>query len=333
MNRFTSISDPLLSTHAQVNASVVIDLHQHLWPEPLLEALRWRSEPPCLRGWTLQLPGEPDYTVDPRAHDVARRVAENRTDGIDLALNSLSSPLGIELLPCEHAHPLLEAYHEGSLELSSTYGAWAAACLSEIDPGALVRELERGFVGLQLPATALLDSAGYARVAPLLDVLEATGRPLFIHPGTAGSSPIHGPAWWAAVVSYVQQMHAAWFAFREAGRRNHPELNVCFAMLAGLAPLHGERFTARAGERTVTDGRVFLEVSSYGTKAIDATVRVLGIDGLVNGTDRPYAPPVNPDLGDAALHALRTANPLRLLHRAEEVSDELAAAPGAQLAN
>ncbi len=311
---------------------MIVDLHQHVWPEPLLSALRSRSEAPRLRGWTLELTGESDYAVDPGEHDVSRRLQESRSDGIDLVLNSLSSPLGIESLPCAEAHPLLEAYHDGSLELPPSYGAWAAACLTKIDPNALERELQRGFVGLQLPATTLLDEAGYDHVAPLLNVLADAGRPLFIHPGPAAAHT-PGPPWWSAVVSYVQQMHAAWFAFRAVGRRRHPQLEVCFAMLAGLAPLHGERFAARAGERTVTDPNVFLEISSYGTKAIDATVRVLGIDGLVNGSDRPYAPPVSPDLGDAALHALRTANPLRLLHRAKEVPNELASASGAQLAH
>ncbi|MEA2160713.1 MAG: 6-methylsalicylate decarboxylase [Solirubrobacteraceae bacterium] len=300
---------------------MIVDVHQHLWPEPLIAALRTRSEPPRLRDWTLELTGEPDYRIDPGEHDVARRVAENQDDGVGLALTSLSSPLGIETLPASQALGLLEAYHDGSLALPRPYQAWAAACLTEIDPAALERELERGFVGLQLPATALLVEAGYDRAAPLLSTLQAAGRPLFIHPGPAATAPSPGPGWWPAIVTYVQQMHAAWFAFRAFGRRRHSDLNVCFAMLAGLGPLHGERFAARAGLRTVIDPGVFLEVSSYGTKAIDATIRMLGIDGLVNGSDRPYAQPVSPELGDAALHALRTANPLRLLHRTQDASE------------
>jgi hypothetical protein len=303
---------------------VIVDVHQHLWPEPLIAALRSRSEPPRLRDWTLELVGERDFFVEPQDHDVASRARENQDDGVELAVNSLSSPLGIETLPAHQARELLEAYHEGSAALPRPYRAWAAACLTEIDPGALTRELERGFVGLQLPATALLDEAGYDRVAPLLGILEDAGKPLFVHPGPASLPRSEGPGWWAAVVVYVQQMHAAWFAFRAFGRRRHANLDVCFAMLAGLGPLHAERFAARAGSRTVTDPGVFLEISSYGTKAIDATIRVLGIDGLVNGSDRPYAQPVIPELGDAALHALRTANPLRLLNRTGEVADELA---------
>jgi 6-methylsalicylate decarboxylase len=111
----------------------------------------------------------------------------------------------------------------------------------------------------------------------------------------------------------VNQMHSAWYAFRAVGRPAHPSLRVVFAMLAGLAPLHGERFAARAHERTVVDDAVFLETSSYGPRAIDAVVRTLGVDVLVNGSDRPYAPPPESGLGDAADAALRVTNPQRLL--------------------
>ncbi|KWX09675.1 amidohydrolase, partial [Carbonactinospora thermoautotrophica] len=71
------------------------DVHQHLWPTPFVEALRERAEPPRLVGWTLLLAGEPDYEVDPADHDVARRAELVRADGLDLALVSLSSPLGV----------------------------------------------------------------------------------------------------------------------------------------------------------------------------------------------------------------------------------------------
>jgi hypothetical protein len=123
-------------------------------------------------------------------------------------------------------------------------------------------------------------------------------------------------------------MHAAWFAFRAHGRSRHPELKVCFALLAGLAPLHGERVAARTGDRNVVDPDVFLEISSYGTRAVDATIRVLGVDGLVHGSDRPYADPATLDLGAAPMHALRSANPMRLLNP-KEVSHGVAVAASA----
>jgi 6-methylsalicylate decarboxylase len=293
-----------------------------LWPPTLIAALRERSTMPRLRGWTLELEGEADYAVDPAQHDPQVRAAQARGDGLDLAIVSLSSPLGIEFLAGEEGAALLDAYHDGALALPAPFRAWAAASLTHIDPAELERQLDRGCVGLQLPATTLLDARGYELVVPLLEVLEQRKRPLFVHPGPASPTRLgtgRAPRWWPAVVEYVNQMHAAWYAFRVLGRPRHPRLRVCFAMLAGLGPLHGERLLARSGERTVLDPLAFLDVSSYGTRAIDAIVRVLGIDVLVNGSDRPYADPIDPNLGDAARFALRTANPCRLLD-AKEVS-------------
>jgi 6-methylsalicylate decarboxylase len=309
--------------------SLTTDVHQHLWPPALIEALRRRTTAPCLHEWRLSLAGEPEYDVLPTDHDIDRRARAERQGGVEVALVSLSSALGIEQLAAEEAAPLLDAYHDGALELPAPFRAWAAAGLSDIDPAALARRLDRGFVGLQLPATSLLDEPGYAHVAPLLAVLEARERPLFVHPGPATPSHRAVPSWWPAIVDYVQQMHAAWYGFRVFGRPRHPRLRVCFAMLAGLAPLHTERFAARAGERTVVDEQCFLEISSYGTRAIDAVIRILGIDVLVNGSDRPYAEPVVPDMGEAVMHALRNSNPDRLLHL-KEVSDDLALSARAQ---
>jgi hypothetical protein len=346
MNRLRTNGVVLAGRESRADGEVLaVDAHQHLWPAELIGALRARRAPPRLRGWTLELAGEPDYVVDPADHDVGARATQAADDGLDLALVSLSSPLGIETLPPDEAGELLAAYHDGVLALPAPFGGWAAACLTEIDPPALTARLEQGFVGLQLPATALLDAVGYDRVGPLLDVLEAADRPLLIHPGRAGGvGPGTGaeaatmgaaarvaqsaPPWWPAIVPYVQQMHAAWFAFRAYGRPRHPELRVCFAILAGLAPLHGERFAARAGGRSPVDPGVFLEVSSYGTRAVDATIRVLGIDVLVNGSDRPYADPVRLDLGAAATNAVRGANARRLLYP-KEVIHELAVAASA----
>ncbi|WP_053701058.1 amidohydrolase family protein [Streptomyces sp. NRRL F-5755] len=292
------------------------DIHQHLWPPRFLALLRARTSPPLLDGRTLHLPGEPPYAIDPADHDPAARTERARADGLDRALISLSSPLGIEFLPPEEAAPLLDAFHDEALALPAPFGAWASPCLSVPvpDPAPVVRLLRRGCAGLQLPATALADAAGWERCGPLLDGVARLGRPLFVHPGTAPPVPTGSPPWWPALVPYLQQLHAAWFAFRAFGRPRHPHLRVCFTALAGLAPLHGERLAARGGrDRGRVDPGVFYETSSYGTRAVDTVVRAVGIDAVVFGSDRPYAVPDVPGLGAAAVHALCTANPARLL--------------------
>ena len=284
------------------------DVHQHIWPAALIEALRARRRPPYLDGWTLHLAGEPPFAVEPADHDPRRRADLLAAVGFDRALVSLSSPLGIEYLPAAEAAPLLAAYHDGAQELPEQFGVWAAAALDAPDPAALSAALDTGCVGLQLPATALADPAGLARCGPLLDVLERHDRPLFVHPGPAPVAE-EVPGWWPALVPYVQQMHAAWFAFGVAGRAQHPGLRVCFAMLAGLAPLHGERAAARGGPVSI-DPDAFVETSSYAARAVGAVAQVLGSGLVVAGSDEPYARYTDP-LPDAGLATTAVA---RLLH-------------------
>jgi hypothetical protein len=297
---------------------VHVDIHQHVWPDVLVEELRRRSQPPRLDGWTLLTSSEPPFAVNPADHDVGRQAAQTARDGVGVVVIGLSSPLGIEYLVPEDAEPLLDAYHNGVTELGAPFAGWAAACLAAIDASGLAKQLDRGFVGLQLPATAVADESGYRWCSPLLDVLAERDLPLFIHPGPAAGARAGGPAWWAALVPYVQQLHAAWFAFRAYGRPAYPRLRVCFTALAGLGPLHGERLAARGGAdplaHGVVDSHMFVETSSYGNRAVDSVLRVLGVDMLVFGSDRPYAQP-RPDLGlgDAARHAIRVTNPARLL--------------------
>ena len=304
-----------------------IDVHQHLWPEPLLSELGRRSAPPRLRrrreGWVVEVPGEPDAAVDLADHDPDRRAELVRADGLDRAYVALSTPLGIEALPPGAARPLLDAWHDGAAALPAEFGAWAAPSVSEPDPGDLAGLLDRSFVGACLPAEALSSADGFDRCGSLLELLEARGAPLLVHPGPApdtlsvpaiDAAAARVPSWWPAVTRYVAAMNAAWHAFAQFGRPSHPRLRVCFAMLAGLAPLHRERLIARGG-RPVSDPDVFLDTSSYGARAVDAVVREVGVDRLVHGSDRPVVPAVDLSLGDAVEVALRERNPSRLLGR------------------
>src|SRR4051812_3115856 len=181
LKRFT---EPLhQSPHA---TSERVDIHQHLWPEPLLRALSLRSEPPSLvrrsDGWTLRIDGEADAPFDPADHDADLRAALVRADGIDRALVALSPPLGVEALPAAEAEPLLAAYHDGVAELPPVFGAWAAVGLADPDPAALSALLDRGFAGACVPAGAVSGPDGFERLGPVLEALERRDAPVLIHP-------------------------------------------------------------------------------------------------------------------------------------------------------
>ena len=136
----------------------VIDVHQHLWPAEFVDRLRARTEPPYLDGWTLHTAGEAPYEVDPAAHAVDQRLAQELGDGTTLVGLSLSSPLGIEYLG---DLALLDAWHTGAAALPEPFKAWAAVDLLEPDLAGLESVLAKGFLGLQLPTQAVRTPAGH----------------------------------------------------------------------------------------------------------------------------------------------------------------------------
>jgi predicted TIM-barrel fold metal-dependent hydrolase len=290
-----------------------VDLHQHLWPEALVEQLRRRTRAPYLRGWQLVTEGEPAYEIQPRDHAVGRRFELDRHAGIGLACVSLSAPLGIESLPRDEAGALIDAWHRGARDLPGHFAAWASVPTHEPDVAELADLLNGPFVGVQLPATALSSPDDWHALGEVLRVAELADKPVFIHPGPAAAAGAV-PSWWAPVVDYVAQLQAAWWAWHAFdGRAHFPRLRLVFAAGAGLAPVHHERLAARGGRFGPVDPDVFVDTSSYGAQGLDALVRALGIDVLALGSDRPYAEPLSSLLGDAATQAIRVDNPRRAL--------------------
>jgi len=301
-----------------------VDVHQHLWPDELVDRLRARSRAPYLRGWTLHTDGEPPYDVDASGHDVATRIAANEDAGVTTACLSLSAPLGIESLRRPEAQPLIDAWHRGLRSLPAHFRGWASVPSEDADVTGLIGLLaEDRFVGLQLPTTDLLSPLAWERAAPLLRVAELAGKPVFVHPGPEPRRAFVSslPAWWAPVVGYTAQLQAAWWGWHAVGGRElFPRLRLAFAAGAGLAPVLTERHALRGGTRKPVDPDVFVDTSGTGERALEAVVRVLGIDALVLGSDRPYGEPLAEFLGNAATRAVRVTNPNRLLGPAQVTS-------------
>src|SRR5258707_674726 len=105
-----------------------IDVHQHLWSEPLVAALAQRRSAPCLRrdgqSWRLSPPAEPACAIDVAGDDPERRAGLLALDGMDGALVSLSTALGAEALPPDEAERLLDAYLDGIDGLPAQFRAW-----------------------------------------------------------------------------------------------------------------------------------------------------------------------------------------------------------------
>lgn len=292
-----------------------IDVHQHLWTEPFVDALAAREELPFIRrehGLTvLFIAGERPYVIDVGGEAALPRAELLARDGLDRALICMSSPLGVERLAREDAVPLLDAYHDGALALGEPFGVWGSLALDRLDPGDVERALARGCVGISLPAGALAGLDALASLRPLLCRLEDVGAPLLVHPGPGparsptrsgiGAEPsLTDPLWWSALTRYVSQMHAAWLTFVSAGRAEHPRLRAIFTMLAGLAPLHAERLSSRGGPTALGhDPLTFYETSSYGRDSVGRVGEIVGSGQILYGSDRPVVDPAEHGIADA----------------------------------
>jgi predicted TIM-barrel fold metal-dependent hydrolase len=89
-------------------------------------------------------------------------------------------------------------------------------------------------------------------------------------------------------------MQAAWLSLQTV-RHAYPRLQVVFAMLAGCAPLLTERLIARGGPSLNGSDRLtcYYDTSSYGPAAIQAMARLVGLDRLLYGSDRPVVDPAD----------------------------------------
>jgi 6-methylsalicylate decarboxylase len=278
-----------------------VDFHQHLWPEPFVRALRRRSAPPRLDGSRLELAREGGFETDLAVHTLERRLALLDEAGIDVAVVSLAPTMEVE-----GEDDLVEAYHEGILEL-------AAASGGRLQPlaGGVCRE---GFVGACVSPAALV-----AGIDELASSLEAVGQFLFVHPGPPERIPDGAPAWWAAVVDYTAQMQAAYAAWLANGAAAHPGLRVVFSFLAGGGPFQLERLGSRGfDERSALLENVYFETCSYGRRALELCLATYGVRQLVLGTDTPVLEPGKAlrtldQFGEAVANAVCKENPKRLL--------------------
>jgi predicted TIM-barrel fold metal-dependent hydrolase len=274
-----------------------VDVHQHVWTEPLLDELARREHLPFVReshGVTVLHCGtESSCIIDRAAERADVRAALLTADHIDRALVAISSPIGIESLPAREAERLIEAFLTGVAELGSRFAAWGPLPLATLDADEVDAVLARGAVGISLPAHAITGHAALSRAERVLDRAAAYGAPLLVHPGPVHTPPqLDEPLWWPALTDYVAQMQAAWLSFAALGRRRHPELTVVFAMLAGGAPLLSERLNARGGPPIdLRDPRLFYDTSSYGPAGVAAMAGRVGRDRLLYGSDRPVVEP------------------------------------------
>ena len=248
------------------------------------------------------------FEIDLAQHEPERRLAALDHDGIDVALVSLQTSLGLERLADAERAELEDAWAAGIREVvEGSTGRLLAFSPSAVRPG---------FAGVSVGSTVLAD---LDRAAPLLDAAEAASLPVFVHPDAGRTADPSLPQWWDWVTGYPARMQEAYLVWLAFGRERWPDLRVLFAMLAGGGPFQLERLARRGVDvRSALDPNTFFDVSTHGRRAIELCIETFGVGQLAYGSDTPVVDP-GPTLdavrgfGDAVTHVLQSDTPSRLL--------------------
>jgi 6-methylsalicylate decarboxylase len=283
------------------------DLHQHLWPEGFVDALRARTTPPLLSGDEL-VTAEGRFPIDLDAHHPDARIRALDRDGIDVAVLSLQTSLGLDGLAGDEREELEGIWADEILELVlSSGGRFLALAPSRV---------RAGFAGVSLGASGLFDLEGAHAV---LDEAADHGATVFVHPVASSPAPDAAPTWWTWVAGYPAQLELAYLSWLGNGRARCPTLRVVFTLLAGGAPFQLERLAHRGLDvRSALDPNTFFEVATYGRRAMELLIETFGVHQLVYGSDTPVVDP-RPTLdavrgfGDAVAHVIQSDTPGRLL--------------------
>jgi hypothetical protein len=283
------------------------DVHQHLWPEVFIDALRTRKTPPFIDGDEL-VTLEGRFGIDLDQHSLVARLQALDRDEIGVAVISLQTSLGLEALAGDDRHALEEAWANGARDLVADAGGRLLAFSPSI-----VRD---GFVGISIGSSELSDLAAASSV---LEGAEASATVVFVHPDAGRASGPERPQWWDWVTGYPARMQEAYLAWLAFGRERWPSVRVLFAMLAGGGPFQLERLARRGVDvRSALDPNTFFEVSTHGRRAIELCVQTFGVGQLAYGSDTPVVDS-QPTLdavrgfGDAVTHVLQSDTPARLL--------------------
>jgi len=295
---------------------MIIDLHAHVVPPRLADALRRRDTAPRISGngeGRAEVYHMPDGVVpfSVAFTDIATRIGFLDRLGIDVQLLSLPGLFGIDYLPADQSAPLVRAFNDDLSAQCRSYPTrlLGLAALPLADIAASVLELRRavdslGLIGAILPNNAFLSVSGAQRLAPLFAYAQEKGLHLFIHPGWRSADyPVAGHAGSEPVGLRVPrraldtQHHVAqamvtllYSDFLDA----YPDITLHMANLGGTFPMVVERMdhtvlTRFPGAELPSSKarRIIVDCSSLGGRAIECAAAFYGADHIVLGTDTP----------------------------------------------
>jgi len=286
-----------------------VDVHAHYFPEPYVEAMTAREEPPKLvwQDGALILDFGPGGTfpLHPEMTDLEMQVAAMDDAGVDQAILSIIPP-AVDGLEAADARVLAAASNDVLSEVSKgNHGRFrAVAMLPAVDPDAAAAELQRA-VGLGLRGGVLLTNVRGARLdderfRPIFEAAADLDVPIVLHPTTpAIPDPFLGFAL-MTIAGFIMETTVCALRLVFTGLyERHPDFKLLvphvgasIPYLLGRIEYEAERYGVVADtlSEPLDDHlrRLYLDSVCAWPPALKLALDAFGTDRVLLGTDVPF---------------------------------------------
>jgi predicted TIM-barrel fold metal-dependent hydrolase len=286
-----------------------IDVHVHYLPEPYVEALAARGEPPRLvrqdGALLLDFGGGGAFPLEAEMTDLELHRRGMERAGIDQAVLSISPPAVDGLEPAE-ARAVAAASNDALADLSRGHDGrfLAMATLPAVDPEAAAAELRRA-AGLGLRAGVLLTNVRGARLdeerfRAIFESAAELDLPLVLHPTTPAHPDPFVEFGLMTTVGFIMETTVCVLRLVLSGLYERhpgfkllvPHVGAVIPYLLGRIEYEMERYGVGAGVLSEPVGeqlrRLYLDSVSAWPPAIRLAVDAFGAERVLFGSDAPF---------------------------------------------
>jgi aminocarboxymuconate-semialdehyde decarboxylase len=342
---------------------MMIDMHAHWRPAEVADALRARTREPRIArnpdGVEVLKSGRMGEEPLAKAFDdVDFHLARMDRQGVETSvLSLLGSFCWIESQPMGESGPLCRKVNDGFSAVCQKHpGRFTAfAALPLTDISGAVAEFERalglpGIIGAQVPGNYFLTRKDAEAMRPLLEVANRHHAVLFVHNGprpgdaypkisrdTDNARRRNGTLDMQASLSSVMVTLCLTDILGD-----YPDATVVVHNLGGNIPYEVERMDHRCLLDTPEEelpssrfrrAKVYVDCNSFGSRSIEAAVRLYGAERIVCGTDGTefgcdwtHKALADADIGEEAREQILHRNAAAMLARVKAAQGERAAA-------
>jgi len=342
---------------------MMIDMHAHWRPAEVADALRARTREPRIArnpdGIEVLKSGRMGEEPLAKAFDdIDFHLARMDRQGVETSvLSLLGSFCWIESQPIGESGPLCQKVNDGFSAICQKHpGRFTAfAALPLTDISGAVAEFERalglpGIIGAQVPGNYFLTRKDAEAMHPLLEVANRHHAVLFVHngprPGDAYPK-ISGDTDNARRRNGTLDMQASLSSVMVTLcltdiLADYPDATVVVHNLGGNIPYEVERMDHRCLLDTPQEelpssrfrkAKVYVDCNSFGSRSIEAAVRLYGAERIVCGTDGTefgcdwtHKALADADIGEEAREQILHRNAAAMLARVKAAQGERAAA-------